>query len=68
MRQQLFAREPFCRTCAQQGRKRVATIRDHIVSLAEGGTEDESNIAPLCQTCSDTKTAQESLRGRQRTL
>jgi 5-methylcytosine-specific restriction enzyme A len=63
-RLELFAREPFCRTCAQQGRKRLATIRDHIVSLAEGGTEDESNIAPLCQACSDAKTHAESMRAR----
>lgn len=66
LRLDLFAREPGCRECAAQGLFTVATIRDHIVPLAEGGTEDESNIQPLCKECSDRKTQQESMRGKQR--
>ena len=64
---ELFAREPLCRTCWTERKKATAaTIRDHIVPLAEGGTDDEHNIQPLCQTCSDAKTAREAQRGRQR--
>jgi 5-methylcytosine-specific restriction enzyme A len=41
-------------------------IRDHKIPLAEGGTEDPSNIQGLCPPCNVKKTAAESLRGRQR--
>jgi 5-methylcytosine-specific restriction protein A len=63
-RRRLFAREPFCRLCAAKGLTAIATIRDHIVPLAEGGAEnDDANEQPLCQACSDVKTAEESKRG-----
>lgn len=62
LRQQLFANEPFCRLC----HTRVASIRDHIIPLAEGGTESPENIQPICQRCSDTKSYEESVRGRMR--
>jgi 5-methylcytosine-specific restriction protein A len=60
----LFQREPLCRECAKVGRTSVAMIRDHITPLFEGGKDVESNIQPLCQRCSDAKTAAESNRGR----
>lgn len=63
-RQQLFRSEPLCRECMRNGHTTPATIRDHIVPLAEGGRDDDSNIQPLCQQCSDAKTARESARGR----
>lgn len=66
LRARLFANEPLCRTCVQAGRTRAATIRDHIVPLAEGGTDDDSNIQPLCKDCSDAKTREESKRGMRR--
>ena len=40
-----------------------ATIRDHIIPLAEGGPDTDENTQPLCQACSDRKTASESQRG-----
>jgi len=66
LRARLFAAEPFCRLCKAQGRRRLATIRDHIVPLAEGGTDEPSNVQPLCAACSDDKTRAEAKRGRQR--
>jgi 5-methylcytosine-specific restriction enzyme A len=66
-REALFQREPLCRACAKQGRVTVATIRDHITPLAEGGQEGTiENEQPLCQTCSDIKTKQEAQRGQGR--
>ena len=63
----LFASEPLCRLCHAQGRTTLATIRDHIIPLAEGGTEnDPTNEQPLCQDCSDQKTREESARGVRR--
>jgi len=59
----LFALHPWCVTCLAQGKQTRATIRDHIIPLAEGGTEDASNEQGLCLDCSDVKTAEESRRG-----
>ena len=64
LRARLFSREPLCRLCLADGRYAVPVIRDHIVPLAEGGTEDDQNIQPLCQACSDRKTEEEAKRGR----
>ncbi len=60
----LFAREPWCRPCATHGRKTLATIRDHILNLQDGGTEDASNEQPICDACHMEKTKAESMRGR----
>lgn len=65
-RAELFSREPLCRECARSGRVSVATIRDHIVPLAEGGGDGDDNVQPLCGECSDVKTAAEAQRGRRR--
>ena len=62
LRMQLFADEPYCRLCKVQ----LATIRDHITPLAEGGTDALENIQPLCQACSDTKTQREARYGQDR--
>lgn len=63
-RHELFMREPLCRECERHGRVRQAEIRDHIVPLAEGGADEDSNIQSLCRDCHDEKTAGESKRGR----
>lgn len=65
-RQRLFAEQPLCVLCLQQGRYALATIRDHIVPLAEGGVDDDTNVQGLCNDCSDTKTRQEAKRGLSR--
>ena len=66
-RANLFAREPLCRQCVKEGKVTIATIRDHIVPLGEGGTEGTiENEQPLCQAHSDQKTAEESARGVRR--
>ena len=65
-RAQLFAQSPLCVQCQAEGRVTVATIRDHIVPLAEGGRDVVENTQPLCQMCSDTKTQREAKRGMRR--
>lgn len=60
----LFGREPLCRECTKHGFTTIATVRDHIVPLAEGGQDDDSNIQPLCDDCHREKTLAEALRGR----
>jgi 5-methylcytosine-specific restriction enzyme A len=65
-RNRLFAAAPLCVVCELAGRVTLATVRDHIRPLAEGGSEDEHNIQPMCQACSDLKTQTEAARGRRR--
>jgi len=64
LRKKLYAEEPYCRAC--QRLLLDNWIRDHIVPLAEGGTDAPDNIQPLCKSCSDVKTQAEAKRGTQR--
>jgi 5-methylcytosine-specific restriction endonuclease McrA len=41
-------------------------IRDHIVSLKEGGQDIEENTQALCFRCNKAKTEEESTRGIRR--
>lgn len=66
MRADLFARDPLCAECFRQGRVTLATQRDHIKALAEGGADDASNVQGLCATCHDAKTKAEAARGVRR--
>lgn len=66
LRKELFQREPLCRLCMANGRVVLATIRDHIVPLAEGGQDVEHNTQPICDACSATKSHAEAARGRER--
>ncbi len=62
MRARLFRAQPFCVQCHTA----VATVRDHVIPLAEGGVDDATNEQALCQLCSDAKTATEARRGQTR--
>lgn len=62
----LFNEFPLCVECLKVGRESVATIRDHIVPLSEGGLDVRSNTQALCFTCSDIKTEEERRRGLKR--
>ena len=44
MRAELFTSKPLCAECERQGRVRLATQRDHIKPLAEGGADDGDNV------------------------
>jgi len=66
MRAVLFAHHPLCVACEAQGRVRLATQRDHIVSLAEGGADDDSNTQGLCGECHEVKSKAERERGQRR--
>jgi 5-methylcytosine-specific restriction protein A len=67
-RVRLFATHPWCVECEKEGQQTRATIRDHRIPLAEGGTEDASNEQALCQRHSDVKTQRESARGVRRSF
>ena len=62
-----MAVEPWCRTCKTTGeltRHSRATILDHITPLAEGGSNEDANLQPLCGPCHDLKTAKGAARAR----
>jgi 5-methylcytosine-specific restriction enzyme A len=65
LREQLFQEQPLCVHCLARGLDTVATIRDHITPLAEGGLDVEANTQALCASCHDEKTQREAQRGRQ---
>ena len=59
LRAQLLAQEPLCRLCKAKTPPRVtvATIADHIVSIAKGGpVHDIKNLQPVCLICHQRKT------------
>lgn len=66
MRAELFAREPLCVKCLEHGRVRLATQRDHVVPLFEGGADGPENEQGLCDECHDEKSLAERLRARRR--
>jgi len=66
MRAELFARSPLCAMCEAAGRVTLATQRDHIKPLAEGGADDQSNEQGLCHECHEAKSEAERQRGLRR--
>ena len=64
LRAALFAENPLCVECTRLGRVTLATQRDHIVPLMDGGADDAGNTQGLCDECHDGKSLAESLRSR----
>ena len=65
-REQVRREEPFCRRCLEDGKYVATDVVDHIVPLAEGGSDDRENKQGLCDPCHDAKTRGEARRGRAR--
>ena len=59
-RRRLFASSPLCVACKAKGRVTVATERDHVVPLHQGGAESPSNEQALCHACHADKSAREA--------
>lgn len=54
----------LCHVCGQAGAGQV----DHVIPLAEGGADDETNLRPIHATpCHRDKTAREAARARKQT-
>lgn len=64
LRDRLLRGQPLCVLCAQEGRMGAATDRDHIIPLAEGGSDTDENVQALCKDCHRAKTLAEARRGR----
>lgn len=50
----------ICRYCG-----RPATVVDHVIALARGGTDDEGNLVAACVACNELKRRQEARMGRE---
>ncbi|WP_087131103.1 HNH endonuclease [Caballeronia pedi] len=59
IRARVLERDPLCVRCAHVDRVCKSTIVDHIVPLAHGGTDDESNLRGLCSACHDAVTREQ---------
>lgn len=59
LRARILRAEPLCRTCGAP-----ATDVDHITPRHLGGTDDPTNLAPLCRTCHQQKTLTEAANAR----
>ncbi len=64
LRHELFRRQPLCVMCEAKGLVVLATQRDHIQSLEEGGTDTDDNTQGLCAPCHEGKSLAERLRAR----
>jgi 5-methylcytosine-specific restriction protein A len=59
LRKRRLHNEPLCRMCKAEGRTTEATVPDHIVPLALGGDDVDSNIRCLCAEHHDQVTREE---------
>lgn len=51
---------PLCVHCLKKGKVTAAQEVDHIIPLAEGGPDRESNLQGLCIPCHEIKSAEET--------
>jgi 5-methylcytosine-specific restriction enzyme A len=67
LRDQIMERDGHlcrCDECTRLGRTRLAHEVDHIVPLADGGTDDPRNLRAINRDCHKLKTQVESAAGR----
>jgi len=62
LREQVLSEEYRCYRCGVLGE--ADDIVDHLVPLAQGGTDDRHNLARCCRRCHNQKTAAESAGAR----
>jgi 5-methylcytosine-specific restriction protein A len=59
LRKRRLAAQPLCEDCLDQGKITEAKTPDHIIPLAQGGTDTDDNIRCLCQPCHEKRTAEQ---------
>jgi 5-methylcytosine-specific restriction protein A len=58
LRKAFLTNNPLCRVCQEAGLLVPATEVHHVIPLADGGTDDEANLMPLCKSCHSRFTAE----------
>ena len=66
LRKATLREQPLCRLCMAAGRTEPACIVDHIKPLADGGTNESTNLQPLCKRCHDAIKTPADVRTRKR--
>lgn len=62
LRASILARDRgMCMPCRRAGRVKAATAVDHIRPIAEGGTDEPTNLEAICDRCHDFKTHRRTL-------
>lgn len=56
LRDEVLQGNPLCVECERVGRVELAVEVDHRVALAIGGSNDRTNLQPLCRACHVAKT------------
>ncbi len=51
IRDRYIRKNPLCEACLGAGKATMATLVHHRQTLADGGTNDESNLMSLCWSC-----------------
>ena len=59
IRKRILRRDPLCVYCKAKGRVSASVEVDHIVPLAQGGTDDDENLCGTCHSCHAEKSARE---------
>ena len=59
LRREMLTANPLCVQCQKQGRIKQAEELDHIIPLHKGGSNNRSNLMPLCKSCHAAKTAED---------
>jgi 5-methylcytosine-specific restriction protein A len=62
IRNRFLKEHPLCEICKREGKLTPAKQVHHVVPLANGGTNEESNLMSLCASCHSTITAKEGGR------
>lgn len=52
--------EPLCRLCRAEDRVTPAELVDHKTPKRSGGTDERSNLQPLCRVCHARKTREDA--------
>lgn len=55
-----LSKHPLCQKCQEAGRLTPATEVHHIIAVANGGSDSESNLMPLCKSCHSKITRKET--------
>ena len=63
-RAQVLLEEPFCRPCLEAGKRRKATVVDHIVPLEWSKCDERYNKQGSCDPCHDEKSKRERADGK----
>ena len=66
-REQILVRDGrLCQPCRAAGFVTLASEVDHIIPVAEGGSDDAANLQAICGPCHEAKSKAERVRGASR--